>query len=146
MSTFTENYDLIKPDKADYYDVADFNENMDTIDTVMSETEALANDISDKIGTPSENSHTLFSLLESTNEPHSIVKSIQHITFGNSVNSTTTTGRIQSVDPSKSFVIYACLTGSLDITYVLEEDQIVVTHKSITSYSNTWDFWIIEFN
>ena len=29
MSTFTENYDFIKPDNEDYYDIQDFNENMD---------------------------------------------------------------------------------------------------------------------
>lgn len=33
MATFTEHYDLIKPGTDDYYDVADFNENMDAIDT-----------------------------------------------------------------------------------------------------------------
>lgn len=32
MSTFTENYDFIKPDNEDYYDIQDFNENMDAID------------------------------------------------------------------------------------------------------------------
>ena len=30
MSTFTENYDFIKPDNEDYYDIQDFNENMDS--------------------------------------------------------------------------------------------------------------------
>ena len=35
MSTFTENYNLIKPDEADYYDITDFNENMDTLDAAL---------------------------------------------------------------------------------------------------------------
>jgi len=35
MSTFTENYNLIKPDESDYYDVQDFNKNFDTIDTSL---------------------------------------------------------------------------------------------------------------
>ena len=36
MSTFTENYDFIKPDNEDYYDIQDFNENMDAIDAPQS--------------------------------------------------------------------------------------------------------------
>lgn len=32
MATYTENFSLIKPDDEDYYDVADFNANMDIID------------------------------------------------------------------------------------------------------------------
>ena len=40
MATFTENYSLIKPDQADYYDVADWNENMDTIDAQLAEAAA----------------------------------------------------------------------------------------------------------
>lgn len=38
MATFTEHYNLIKPSEEDYYDVQDFNENMDAIDTQMMET------------------------------------------------------------------------------------------------------------
>ena len=39
MATFTTNYDLIKPGNDDYYDIADFNENMDAIDGQLSLTE-----------------------------------------------------------------------------------------------------------
>ena len=39
MATFTEHYDLIKPGTDDYYDVADFNENMDAIDTQLYQAE-----------------------------------------------------------------------------------------------------------
>ena len=59
MSTFTENYDLIKPGSEDYYDVQDFNENMDTIDAQLAEAEAKIQTIhaeldaiSERIGTP----------------------------------------------------------------------------------------------
>ena len=37
MSTFTENYDFIKPDNEDYYDIQDFNENMDAIDAQLAQ-------------------------------------------------------------------------------------------------------------
>ncbi len=39
MATFTTNYDFIKPGTEDYYDIADFNENMDAIDGQLSLTE-----------------------------------------------------------------------------------------------------------
>lgn len=39
MSEFTGNYNFIKPSETDYYDVQDFNENMDAIDTQMAKTE-----------------------------------------------------------------------------------------------------------
>ena len=39
MSTFTENYDFIKPDNEDYYDIQDFNENMDAIDAQLAQAE-----------------------------------------------------------------------------------------------------------
>lgn len=42
MSTFTENYDFIKPDNEDYYDIQDFNENMDAIDAQLAQAEQKA--------------------------------------------------------------------------------------------------------
>ena len=36
---FTENYDFIKPDNEDYYDIQDFNENMDAIDAQLAQAE-----------------------------------------------------------------------------------------------------------
>ena len=64
MATFTEHYDLIKPSTDDYYDVADFNENMDVIDTQMAQTEANVTDIGGKIGEPGDSGDdTLFGLL-----------------------------------------------------------------------------------
>ena len=61
MATYTENYNLIKPDEEDYYDVADFNENMDTLDSAMAAAEAAAEEVSAKIGTPAESGQTVFS-------------------------------------------------------------------------------------
>lgn len=78
MATFTTNYDLIKPGNDDYYDIADFNENMDAIDGQLSlteqevtkvkeEVEALKNSmgqneslsaIDKKIGTPADQTNT----------------------------------------------------------------------------------------
>lgn len=35
MPDYTSNYNLIKPDESEYYDINQFNSNMDTIDTVL---------------------------------------------------------------------------------------------------------------
>jgi hypothetical protein len=39
MATFTDNYDLKKPDQSEYYNVDDFNGNMDILDTVLYQQE-----------------------------------------------------------------------------------------------------------
>lgn len=70
MATFTEHYDLIKPGTDDYYDVADFNENMDAIDTQLYQAEQDMAGISEKIGNPGdEGEDTLFGLLHPSHQP-----------------------------------------------------------------------------
>lgn len=70
MATFTEHYDLIKPGNDDYYDVADFNENMDAIDTQLYQAEQDLTGVSEKIGNPGdEGTDTLFGLLHPDNQP-----------------------------------------------------------------------------
>ena len=54
MSTFTENYDLIKPDNEDYYDIQDFNENMDAIDAQLAQAEQKVAAIQASIATAEE--------------------------------------------------------------------------------------------
>lgn len=70
MATFTEHYDLIKPGTDDYYDVADFNENMDAIDAQLYQAEQDMAGVSEKIGNPGdEGEDTLFGLLHPNNQP-----------------------------------------------------------------------------
>lgn len=70
MATFTEHYDLIKPGTDDYYDVADFNENMDAIDTQLYQAEQDMAGVSEKIGNPGDKGEdTLFGLLHPDNQP-----------------------------------------------------------------------------
>lgn len=54
MSTFTENYDFIKPDNEDYYDIQDFNENMDAIDAQLAQAEQKVAAIQASIATAEE--------------------------------------------------------------------------------------------
>lgn len=72
MSTYTENYDLIKPDEEDFYDVQNFNENMDSIDMQMALTEEEIAGVSEKIGTSEDEiTNTVFGKLKTTSKPPS---------------------------------------------------------------------------
>ena len=149
MSTFTENYNLIKPDEADYYDVADFNENMDTIDALMTETETVLGEINEKIGLPEDTGNeTLFGCMKNSS---SVIKSIQRVTY----TMEKTTGKaipISKVDPSKCIVIMERLECSLsyylEIDYKLEANTLTVIHPNYGSSdlpTFTYGFQIIEF-
>ena len=64
MSTYTNNYNLLKPDDDDYYDISDFNENMDTIDGQMQLLDLEVSGVSEKIGNPADNGNdTIFGKL-----------------------------------------------------------------------------------
>lgn len=70
MATFTEHYDLIKPGTDDYYDVADFNENMDAIDIQLYQAEQDMAGVSEKLGNPGDQgTDTIFGLLHPDNQP-----------------------------------------------------------------------------
>ena len=60
----TENYGLNKPESTDFYDVEDFNSNMDVIDTKMKELESA-----------SGQSQALEQHLADTENPHAVTKS-----------------------------------------------------------------------
>ncbi len=133
MSSFTENYDFIKPSAEDYYDIQDFNENMDAIDTQLAAAEKKAAQvqekvaqaeaklaavdtqltqaekslaaISGKIGSPDDSgTDTLFGCMNNTSA--SPVKSIQHVTYPLAKSSTGKSISISAVDPSKCIVIF----------------------------------------
>ena len=143
MATYTENYNLIKPDEEDYYDVADFNENMDTLDSAMAAAEAAAEEVSAKIGTPAESGQTVFSLLNSGGG--SIIKSTQRVTISAPDKSVA----INPVNPSKCFVISERLQNAhgnlLKFDYVLHTDRIEMTSMPNSSYPVDIGFWIVEF-
>ena len=146
MATYTENYDLTLPETEDYFDIADYNSNLETIDTLMAENESVVKEVNEKLGTPNEN-ETVFSLLRTGS---SIIKSIQHVTYtkGSSVGSGTV--EIDAVDTTKCIVILERLhdTDTMSkVIYTLNESSIDITHKDSTVPDNlTLGFWIIEFN
>ena len=154
MSTFTENYNLIKPDEADYYDVSDFNENMDAIDAQMALTEQETENISGKIGN-SEDAETgsvfskLNTIVENTSKAQSFIKSIQKVTYSNPKITTSATLNISPVIPAHCVVILERLmdftsNGCAYVNYELTENTLNLT---LGNYEQSFmvGFWIIEF-
>jgi len=154
MSTFTKNYNLIKPQEEDYYDVQDFNENMDAIDAQMMQTEVevagleiTLSSIDQKLGsfTNAEN-NTIFGLLK--NIPN-LVKSIQRTKINFNSRGNAVTASISPVNPSRCLVLSEQLVHNSDFSYtydyVLSETTLELTVKGSREYELTWAFWIIEF-
>lgn len=160
MSTFTENYDFIKPDNEDYYDIQDFNENMDAIDAQLAQAEqkvaaiqasiATAEEtlaaINKKLGTPPDG-QSISSLLQNGG---SVIRSIQYVvytapkspSYGGSVT-------IQTVNLEKTFVITERLNNNFDsllnFSYTLSSNAITVKHTGCDVDTVKVGFWVVEF-
>ena len=146
MASYTENYNLTKPDEADYYDIAEFNANMDAIDCCIAETAAEVAGVSEKIGKAEDTgTETIFGKLNQmasgsgTGLP--AIKSIQ--TFH--CNSPTTFA-LQTVVPQNCIVYINRLqdisgSGGGTVTYSLKESELQVTNMTYLQA----EFWIIEF-
>lgn len=158
MATYTENYNLIKPGAEDYYDVEDFNNNMDTLDGVMAaaanELEGVSgkmdtaqnsiDSISSKIGTP-PSGQSLVSMLQSGG---SVIRSTQRVSLLNS-EGTQSTVTIQPVNPAKCFMFSERLKNDYqtlsDYDYTLTSTAIHVTHTWMVANALHLGFWIVEF-
>ena len=160
MSTFTENYDLIKPDNEDYYDIQDFNENMDAIDAQLAQAEqkvaaiqasiATAEEslaaINKKLGTPPDG-QSISSLLQNGG---SVIRSIQYVVYAApktpSYGGTVT---IQTVNLEKTFVITERLNNNFDsllnFSYTLSSNAITVKHTGCDVDTVKIGFWVVEF-
>ncbi len=141
MSTFTEHYHLIKPGEGDFYDVQDFNENFDAIDTQLAQSKAGLDGLGD----------TLAGLTQGGGM-QGVVKSIQRVKF--SPKSSTTQGTcplLTRVQAEKCLVILERLkdgtnSGCAFIDYTLGEEEISVSHLSYSGTPNIMvGFWIVEF-
>ena len=160
MSTFTENYDFIKPDNEDYYDIQDFNENMDSIDAQLAQAEqkvaaiqasiATAEEslaaINEKLGTPPDG-QSISSLLQNGG---SVIRSIQYVVYAApkspSYGGTVT---IQTVNLEKTFVITERLNNNFDsllnFSYTLSSNAITVKHTGCDVDTVKVGFWVVEF-
>lgn len=159
MATFTENYNLIKPSEEDYYDVQDFNENMDAIDGQMMETAAEVDGIGNKIGTAADKgTETVFGKLNQISDSMTgtevqLVKSIQHVTYSVSRETSSGSCNISQVNPKRCIVLFERLqdstsSGAARITYSLSATALYVYHSSYSASSSpsiTVGFWVVEF-
>lgn len=155
MATFTENYNLIKPSEEDYYDVQDFNENMDTIDGQIAETAqqtaqtaAEVAGIREKIGSYGDTQpETIFGQFQNLSSKVSTVKSIQRFVLSPPQGTGATIFPIQRVDPSRCIVLIQRLKErSLQVVYTLSAEQLEVEHSTYTtSVQNAGEILIIEF-
>lgn len=153
MATFTENYSLIKPDEADYYDVADMNENMDAIDAAMAAAEQEMDGIGEKIGTEADSgTATLFGQLNGIRsavaQGGSIIRSIQRVVVELASNNQSTTVGIETVDTGKTIVL---VENQLDpnvafgYSYTLGSSSLAVATHSGYTKDMRLGFWIVEF-
>ncbi|WP_458407107.1 hypothetical protein [Anaerotignum sp.] len=147
MATYTENYGLTLPEAVDAYNIADYNENFESIDTLLAENEFNVSEVNKKLGTPDEG-ETIFSLLKSGG---SIIKSIQYVTYSNTDGVTKKTLSINPVNLSKTIVIFERLkdtvdTGATACWYTLSETSIAVEHPDYYTDVIRYGFWVIEFN
>lgn len=159
MAKYTENFNLIKPEDDEYYDVADFNENMDIIDAELGAVADSANsaEIADKIGQPEDSIlSTVFGKLNGFISPDGqgvrIVKSIQRKTakIVSGIYGETFEYPIQPVDSSRCIVISERLTDTCsyisETSYRLYDDKLTVFFGTRqASCTVEIGFWIIEF-
>ena len=160
MSTFTENYDFIKPDNEDYYDIQDFNENMDAIDAQLAQAEqkvaaiqasiATAEEtlaaINKKLGTPPDG-QSISSLLQNGG---SVIRSIQYVVYTAPKSpSSGGTVTIQTVNLEKTFVITERLNNNFDslinFSYTLSSNAITIKHTGCDVDTVKIGFWVVEF-
>ena len=139
MSTFTENYDLIKPDNEDYYDIQDFNENMDAIDAQLAQAEQKVAAIQASIATAEETLAAINKKLGTPPDGQSISSLLQN---GGSVT-------IQTVNLEKTFVITERLNNNFDslinFSYTLSSNAITVKHTGCDVDTVKIGFWVVEF-
>lgn len=158
MATYTENFDLVKPDDEDYYDVADFNANMDIIDAELGAVAAQANsaEIADKIGQPADTVlNTVFGkingFISTDGKGVRIIKSIQHVTYSIPTGTNHGSKNINTVNPERCIVLFERLSDSYGngvnyIEYTLSANAISLTHAIFgNATTNIFGFWIIEF-
>ena len=156
MSTFTENYDFIKPDNEDYYDIQDFNENMDAIDAQLAQAEQKAAAIQASIATAEESLAAINKKLGTPPDGQSISSllqnggSVQYVVYtapkSPSYGGTVT---IQTVNLEKTFIITERLNNNFDsllnFSYTLSSNAITVKHTGCDVDTVKIGFWVVEF-
>lgn len=146
--TYSENYNFSLPEDEDGYDIAPLSENFEAIDGILAEQETQAIEINEKIGTPTENGQTLFSLLEnSSSEGFTAIKSIQQIIAGCTSGETTTQISLKKTVIASNCIVLMqplTITGAIR-SYTLNNTSITTTHGNAMADKDKFCFWVIEF-
>ena len=153
MAKYTENFNLIKPEDDEYYDVADFNENMDIIDAELGAVAESANsvEIADKIGQPEDSIlSTVFGKLNGFISPDGkgvrIIKSLQHIIINLPPSEFSKTVTIDPVDSSRCVVIMEVLSHNpITTSYTLSDTKLSASYTISQNTGCCMGFWVIEF-
>lgn len=161
MATYTENYDLVKPDESDYYNINTFNDNMDMIDSLLAETHNAMQPIGEKIDSISDSTsninqkigssstgNTLFSLLENNHKSGlTAIKSIQHLVFSCPHGQSSTAINLNhAVDPKNCIALWERLYGTGHVeNYTINEATLSITHGTAMGTAYIFGCWIIEF-
>lgn len=161
MANYTENYNLIMPAQEDYYNVQEFNDNMEAIDTGMAELEAEVSGLGakldelseklaaldGKIGTQEDTAgtDTLYGLLKNNRQ---VFKSWNRYTYSNVDPTTNAEIPIQEVDASRCIVLVERTCNSYNLlkryNYTLENTRICISHDSASSGYLRLAFTVIE--
>lgn len=153
MASFTEHYNLIKPGEADYYDIRDWNENMDSIDEGMAATAAGMEEMNEKLGTAADTGNeTIFGKLNrmagNTAAGFTGIKSLQRVTLAFSTSKGSAEATINEVDPEKCIVlmdrIYDSSSMEASISYSLTATKVSASSGSSLNGSIKLQFQIIE--
>lgn len=157
MTAFTEHFDLLKPSTEDYYDIQDFNENMDTLDTALHEQALETAGIGEKLGAAAdEGDSTIFgklnglaSLLETGIQ---LVKSIQRVTYDVPIDQNSGVCKLSpAVNPERCIVLMERLwddtaDGCAWVDYRLSASELTLSHgKYVSSPGIHMGYWIVEF-
>lgn len=146
---YTENYNLILPEQEDYYDVDEFNQNMEVLDGAVAELSAEVDGLGakldeldeklsaldSKIGTQGDNgTDTVYGLLKSGTQ---VFKSWHRYVFSNAANTSMGTITLtESVNPERCIVLTERLRNTTDQTllydYVLTDSKITVSHQTLS--------------
>ncbi len=157
MAAFTEHYDLLKPSTEDYYDIQDFNENMDTLDTALHEQALETAGIGEKLGAAAdEGDSTVFGKLNGLasllGTGIQLVKSIQRVTYNIPSNQSNGTRKLsKTVNPERCIVLMERLgddtaDGCTWVDYHLSASELTLSHgKYSSSPGVSMGYWIVEF-
>lgn len=157
MAAFTEHYDLLKPSTEDYYDIQDFNENMDTLDTALHEQALETAGIGEKLGTAAdEGDSTVFGKLNGLasllGTGIQLVKSIQRVTYTVPTNQSSGVCKLSTpVNPEQCIVLMERLgdnttDGCSRMEYTLSATALNLSHGNYSSNPRIYmGYWIVEF-